>query len=130
VGTRRRRSQTVTEWADFVPALNGKNIILSPWCEEPACEEDIKARSARQYGPSAGPDVCARSTWLTAGLQPRWPLARLRRTTTEPVDEKAPSMGAKTLCIPFKQPDVDISTCKCIGCGKPAKSFTLFGRSY
>ena len=52
------------------------------------------------------------------------------RATTEPTDEKAPAMGAKSLCIPFKQPDVDVAQHKCIGCGKPAKSFTLFGRSY
>jgi prolyl-tRNA synthetase len=53
-----------------------------------------------------------------------------RTVTTEPTDEKAPSMGAKTLCIPFQQPAEDISKHVCIGCGKPAKSFTLFGRSY
>ena len=42
-------AQTVTEWAQFVPTLNEKNIISAPWCEEVKCEEDIKANSARQY---------------------------------------------------------------------------------
>lgn len=45
------------------------------------------------------------------------------------VDAKALSMGAKSLCIPFEQP----SSCagkSCVGCGKPAKRWTLFGRSY
>eukprot|EP01134_Creolimax_fragrantissima_P000396 CFRG0396T1 len=45
------------------------------------------------------------------------------------VDEKAPSMGAKSLCIPLVQP-ADASGKNCIKCGKPAKSYTLFGRSY
>jgi prolyl-tRNA synthetase len=42
--------QIVTDWAQFVPTLNDKNMILAPWCEETKCEEDIKANSARQYG--------------------------------------------------------------------------------
>jgi prolyl-tRNA synthetase len=47
----------------------------------------------------------------------------------EEVDERAPSMGAKSLCIPFDQPQVD-ENAKCIGCGKKAKFITQFGRSY
>lgn len=47
----------------------------------------------------------------------------------EEVDEKAPSMGAKSLCIPFKQPELKAGT-KCVGCDKTAQFFTLFGRSY
>ncbi|XP_071078966.1 bifunctional glutamate/proline--tRNA ligase-like [Haliotis cracherodii] len=48
------------------------------------------------------------------------------------VEEGAPAMGAKGLCIPFKQPQELKSGTKCIhpDCGKPAKYFTLFGRSY
>lgn len=45
----------------------------------------------------------------------------------------APSMGAKSLCIPFKQPEGEtIQGRKCIrpGCELAPKSFTLFGRSY
>ena len=47
-------------------------------------------------------------------------------------EEGAPAMGAKGLCIPFKQPKEITADMKCIrsGCtGKP-KYFTLFGRSY
>lgn len=54
---------------------------------------------------------------------------RSAKASAEAVDEKAPSMGAKTLCIPFEQPG-DATQHTCVGCGKPAKSFTLFGRSY
>ncbi|KAL4237700.1 hypothetical protein ACF0H5_002415 [Mactra antiquata] len=48
------------------------------------------------------------------------------------VEEGAPAMGAKGLCIPFKQPEELKSGTKCIHpkCGKDAKYFTLFGRSY
>lgn len=47
------------------------------------------------------------------------------------VEEGAPSMGAKSLCIPFEQPK-QITTQKCINpnCGKAAIKYTLFGRSY
>ncbi|XP_047138951.1 bifunctional glutamate/proline--tRNA ligase isoform X1 [Hydra vulgaris] len=46
-------------------------------------------------------------------------------------DSGAPSMGAKSLCIPFKQPAI-VTDEKCIhpGCNQPAVSYTLFGRSY
>jgi prolyl-tRNA synthetase len=48
-------------------------------------------------------------------------------------DAKAPSAGAKSLCIPFDQkrfgafPDGENQ--KCIQCEHKAKSWTLFGRS-
>ena len=44
----------------------------------------------------------------------------------------APSMGAKSLCIPFEQPAKIEATDKCINpncLGKP-QNYTLFGRSY
>lgn len=47
------------------------------------------------------------------------------------VEEGAPSMGAKSLCIPFEQPR-EITTQKCVNpsCKLAAKKYTLFGRSY
>lgn len=45
-------------------------------------------------------------------------------------DEKAPSAGAKSLCIPHDQARWgDVSGKKCPNCGKDAKRWTLFGRS-
>lgn len=41
------RVKTVTEWKDVVPALDAKNIVVIPWCESEACEDDIKERSGR-----------------------------------------------------------------------------------
>ena len=47
-------------------------------------------------------------------------------------EEGAPAMGAKGLCIPFKQPAEIKETDKCIGpeCTKKPICYTLFGRSY
>ncbi len=36
----------VTEWKDFVPALDKKCIVLAPWCQETKCEEEVKEQSA------------------------------------------------------------------------------------
>ncbi len=47
------------------------------------------------------------------------------------VEEGAPAMGAKSLCIPFDQPrEITSQTCCHPSCGKKAKFYTLFGRSY
>jgi prolyl-tRNA synthetase len=93
-------------WDKFVETLNKKCLILSPWCEKVECEESVKDRSARAY-------------------------LKLISEEGGDVDEKAPSMGAKTLCIPFKQPvDGVKEDTKCFACGDKAKSYTLWGRSY
>ncbi|CAI5760444.1 unnamed protein product [Candida verbasci] len=90
----------VEEWKDFVPTLNKKNVILSPWCGSNECEDDIKDSSAKK---DDGED--------------------------EEEDEKAPSMGAKSLCIPFEQPDLKEGQ-KCVKCGEKAVTYCMFGRSY
>jgi prolyl-tRNA synthetase len=50
-----------------------------------------------------------------------------------PQDEKAPSMGAKSLCIPFEQP-VGITKgetpCANPNCKSKAEKWFMFGRSY
>ncbi|KAI8805078.1 hypothetical protein BJ742DRAFT_821725 [Cladochytrium replicatum] len=87
-------------WDKFVSTLDGKNLVLVPWCERTECEDDVKERSSK---------------------------------SSEPTDEKAPSMGAKTLCIPFEQPKENPlvpGVTKCFACGHKAKSYTMFGRSY
>ncbi|WFD31203.1 proline--tRNA ligase [Malassezia sp. CBS 17886] len=93
--------KVVTDWHHFTPTLNEKNHVIIPWCEEEACEDQIKDRSART---------------ATGG---------------EAQDERAPSMGAKSLCIPFDQsPYPDVAGRACPGCGSPAKRWAMFGRSY
>ncbi len=48
------------------------------------------------------------------------------------VEEGAPAMGAKGLCIPFDQPEKLAENQQCCHpeCKNKAKFFTLFGRSY
>jgi len=53
--------------------------------------------------------------------------------SSEPQDERAPSAGAKSLCIPFDQSrwaSIEQGKTKCPACNKDAKHWTLFGRSY
>ncbi|OMJ24411.1 putative proline-tRNA ligase [Smittium culicis] len=95
--------KTITKWDDFITALNNKCICLIPWCNTTECEDEIKERSSRA------------------------------ELGDEPQDEKAPSMGAKSLCIPFLQPTnppIEQGVTKCIQCDKHATVYGLFGRSY
>jgi len=50
----------------------------------------------------------------------------------EPSEPGAPAMGAKSLCIPFKQPKTIEASTKCIHpkCSDKPQFYTLFGRSY
>lgn len=59
------------------------------------------------------------------------------RASAEVAPEGAPSMGAKSLCIPLEQPEPKIGSAgangtRCINpkCSKDPQSWTLFGRSY
>lgn len=93
----------IDKWDDFVPALNDKNVCLIRHCEGDKCEDEIKAMSARS----------------TAG-------------DSAAEDARAPSMGAKSLCIPHEQPEGLKEGDKCTNpnCQNPAKSWVMFGRSY
>ena len=91
----------IENWADLVPALNSNKVTVLPWCEVEACEDAIKDRSAKES---------------VQGAQE---------------DEKAPSAGAKSLCIPHDQARWgSIEGKVCPQCGEKAKRWTLFGRSY
>ncbi|EMD34768.1 hypothetical protein CERSUDRAFT_97352 [Gelatoporia subvermispora B] len=94
------RIKEITRWEDVVSTLDDKCVVVLPWCEEESCEDDIKERSGR---------------------------------AAEPQDERAPSAGAKSLCIPFDQSrwtPIEPGKTKCPACGKDAKRWTMFGRSY
>jgi prolyl-tRNA synthetase len=95
------RIKLIETWEDgFTKYLDEKNLVMAPWCTVPACEGNVKERSARDH-------------------------------SAEPEDEKAPSMGAKSLCIPFKQPKEVAPGTPCFAkCGKNAVAYALFGRSY
>ncbi|CCW69602.1 unnamed protein product [Phytomonas sp. Hart1] len=96
----------ITDWSEFVPILNKKCIILAPWCGSEDCEDSVKKDSAEES-------------------------KRLLAQDDVREDSRAPSMGAKILCIPCEQPDsAESFKCICKGCEASAKKWALFGRSY
>lgn len=93
----------ITNWEDFSPALNAKHVCLIPHCLTEDCEDAIKDLSARKAEEESG----------------------------EAQDARAPSMGAKSLCIPFKQPEgiePGVTPCTNPNCKKKAEQWCLFGR--
>ena len=96
---------TVTEWKDFVPNLELNNLVLTPWIggEHQDWEEWVKTKSREE------------------SLAARGEEAEDEQTAT--------SVAAKTLCIPFEQPELPPGT-KCIASGKDATCWVLWGRSY
>ncbi|KAF8621767.1 hypothetical protein AX15_007505 [Amanita polypyramis BW_CC] len=89
-----------TKWEDVVPTLDNKCVVVMPWCEVEACEDDIKERSARASEPTdeRAPSAGAKSLAIPFD-QSRWPAIEPGKT-------------------------------KCPACGQDAKRWTLFGRSY
>ena len=106
------RRKQVTEWKDFLRALDGRNTALAPHCEAMDCEKSIKVRT----GEAAKADEEQQEE---------------DDEEKEPTDKNVEKLtgAAKTLCIPFQQPELPAGT-KCIGCDMVAKNWTLFGRSY
>lgn len=100
----RSHRKLITKWEDFVPALNEKNVCLIPFCLTEKCEDEIKEMSARKDEDDDTPE-----------------------------DAKAPSMGAKSLCIPFEQPEgIIVGETKCTNpnCKNMAEKWCMFGRKF
>jgi prolyl-tRNA synthetase len=93
----------VTDWEKVVPTVNGKNVVLIPHCEDGDCADAVKDETAKKG-----------------------------QTEGQPEDGKAPSMGAKALCIPFDQESQGALPEFCLrpSCGKKATKWVQFGRSY
>ena len=101
----RSHVKQITNWDEFVPALNDKNVCLIPHCLTEECEDQIKELSTRKAEEQSG----------------------------VPQDERAPSMGAKSLCIPFDQPEgveKGVTPCTNPKCNNKAEQWCMFGRSY
>ena len=96
------RTRTVTKWEEFVPALDAGCMCLTPFCNEEEWEETAKKRSKDE---------------------------KLAALGEEEDERTAVSAAAKTLCIPFDQPELPEGT-PCFISGKPAKCWVLWGRSY
>ncbi|KAJ0402967.1 hypothetical protein P43SY_009224 [Pythium insidiosum] len=102
---RDNRIKKVTEWKDFVPALQQGCMVLTPFCNETEWEEIVKTKSREE-------------SLALMGL-------------AEEAENTATSAAAKTLCIPFEHNDKPLQEdLKCFVSGKPAKVWILWGRSY
>jgi prolyl-tRNA synthetase len=94
----------IKNWEEVVPALDAKNVVLIPHCLAEKCEDKVKD--------------------LTTGKQ---------EEAEGPAELKAPSMGMKSLCIPFEQPEGLVKgKTKCLNpeCTAMAEKWCMFGRSY
>ncbi|RKF63876.1 putative proline--tRNA ligase C19C7.06 [Erysiphe neolycopersici] len=94
----------ITEWDKVIPSLDSKNVVLIPHCLQEKCEDRVKELTTGSPEESEGP-----------------------------AELKTPSMGMKSLCIPFEQPDGLIpGETKCLNpeCGALAEKWCMFGRSY
>jgi prolyl-tRNA synthetase len=95
----------ITEWDKVVPALDARNIVIIPHCLVGDCEDKIKE--------------------LTTSRQDE--------NQDVPEGQRAPSMGMKSLCIPFEQPDGIVKgETRCLNpeCTRTAEQWCMFGRSY
>lgn len=96
----------VTEWKDFVPALEQQCLVLTPFCDEEEWEDKVKEMSRAEALNGAEEEATC-----------------------------ATSVAAKTLCKPDKHPltgkPMELPEgAVCFTSGKPAKAWVLWGRSY
>ena len=68
------RRLKLTEWTKVVPALDDRHVVIIPFCEGVSCEERIKELTKSENDQELSP-----------------------------TGQKLPSMGMKSLCIPFEQ---------------------------
>lgn len=102
LASRQNHMENITNWEEFMVSLSKRNICMAPWCEVQQCEIDVKERSKEES---------------------------LAKMAEQNEDEVLLTGSAKTLCIPFDQPELAAGT-KCFACGKDAKVTALWGRSY
>jgi prolyl-tRNA synthetase len=103
---RDERISIVTDWKDFMPALDKGNMVLAPWCDTVESEEWVKTET---------------KAISEAAEASRGQVADARA---------ALSGAAKTLCIPLAQPPMPEGQLCFTGNGLPAKVWALWGRSY
>lgn len=90
-------------WQEFMNALNGRNIVQTPWCNDQECEKAAKDKSKEES---------------------------LKIMEEAGEEEEVLTGSAKTLCIPFEPKTPIKSGDICFHCGKEAKVKALWGRSY
>jgi prolyl-tRNA synthetase len=58
VAERNSKITTCLDWAGFVPALEQKHMVLTPWCEDPESEEEVKKKSTAESEGGAAKTLC------------------------------------------------------------------------
>lgn len=107
----------VTEWKDFVPALDRGCLVLTPWCETIESEEWVKEQTRATGKAERAPGSEEEPADAAAGAGAGGP-------------GKSLSGAAKTLCVPMEQAPLPPGT-KCFtGLGGDATAWCLWGRSY
>lgn len=102
--SRENHTKHVSNWEQFMEALDNKYICLAPWCDTVKCEEGVKARSKEES------------------------LAKMAASNE---GEVMLTGSAKTLCIPFEYPAFgENDQTVCFHCGSKAAVTALWGRSY
>jgi prolyl-tRNA synthetase len=108
------KRKVVTNWSDFMQALNARCAVLAPHCQRTECEKRLKNRSAEDSA-EAEDD----SDGVNGTTEENESSEKLEKLTG----------AAKSLCIPFDQPSL-ADDAICVQCGEKAKNWTLWGRSY
>ena len=94
------RLKVVTEWSEFVPALNALHLVLASWCNTVECEKAIKLDSSEE-----AKNLTADGFALTAAA----------KSLCIPADQNLANRPLPA---------------KCFHCANEAKVWCLFGRSY
>lgn len=102
---------------------NCSDILIRPW---------FLHRCIKNPKPKAMLHARSNGSWYEISMKPNHVLLFPSIHRDRDLVEGAPSMGAKALCIPFKQPAEITPGTHCIrpDCKNDAKKYTLFGRSY
>lgn len=86
----------ITCWDEVMPILNEKKLIMAPWCEDPASEDEMKKETARM-SQAVQEEVSL--------LILNYAKSRMFDCIQEVEDGCAPALtgGMKSLCIPLEQ---------------------------
>lgn len=96
-------------WDEFMTTISDGKLALIPWCGEEECEKSIKLQSAIDSKQLVSDERDAKDA--------------------KEAGEKLTG-AAKSLCIPFEQPEEDVKQHKCVKCAKESSTWVMFGRSY
>jgi prolyl-tRNA synthetase len=77
---RNERIKPAKDWDSFMTELNHRNLVLTPWCDEQSCEENVKEKSKEES------------------------------KAAENEGEEQLTGSAKTLCKPLEQPQLEEGT--------------------